>query len=107
MSKHPDAWYTVVYEKLITDFDNEIKKIFDYLNEEVPEKVYKMFKKPSKTTYDKQYLGTPKQLLKWKYKLSERQIRNILKVTHWFGLDFYTKNPEPDYDILRNWIPSL
>ncbi len=103
LSEHPSAWYTVIYEKLITNFDMEIKKIFEYINEEVPEKVYEKFKRPSKTTHDRSYLGTPKQLLKWKNKLSERQIKNILKVVHWFGLDFYTENPEPDYDALRTW----
>ena len=107
LSEHPDAWYTVVYEKLITDFDEEIKRIFDYINEEVPEKVYEKFKRPSKTTHDKSYLGTPKQLLKWKNKLSERQIKNILKVAHWFGLDFYTEDPEPDYDALNKWKPPF
>lgn len=107
LSEHPNAWYTVVYEKLITDFDEEIKRIFDYINEEVPEKAHETFKRPSKTTHDKSYLGTPKQLLKWKKKLSERQIKNILKVVHWFGLDFYTEAPEPDYDALKNWRPPF
>jgi len=107
LSEHPDAWYTVVYEKLITDFDDEIKRIFDYINEEAPEKVYEMFKRPSKTTHDKSYLGTTKQLLKWKKKLSERQIKNILKVVQWFGLDFYTEDPEPDYNALKNWKPPF
>lgn len=107
LSKNPDAWYTVVYEKLITDFDKEIRRVFDYIHEEVPDEVYEKFKKPSKTTHDKSYLGTPKQLLKWKKKLSERQVENILKVVHWFGLDFYTEAPEPDYDTLKNWKPSF
>ena len=106
LSEYPDAWYTIVYEKLVTDFDNEIKKIFEYINEEVPEKAYEKFKRPSKTTYDKSYLGTPRQLLKWKKKLSEHQVKNILKVVHWFGLDFYTENPEPDYSALRKWKPK-
>jgi len=107
ISKHPDAWYTVVYEKLITDFEDEIRRIFSYINEEVPEKVYVKFRRPSKTTHDKSYLGTPKQLSKWKNKLSERQIKNILEVVHWFGLDFYTEYPEPDYDALENWRPPF
>lgn len=107
LSEHPDVWYTVVYENLITDFDDEIKRVFGYINEETPEKVYEKFKKPSKTTHDKSYLGTSRQLLKWKNKLSDRQIKNILKVVHWFGLDFYTENPEPDYDALKKWKPPF
>lgn len=57
--------------------------------------------KPSTTTHDPKYLGTTKQLVKWKKKLSERQVKDILKVVHWFGLDFYTEDPEPDYDALK------
>ncbi|HIH72124.1 MAG: Uncharacterized protein XD43_1711 [Thermococcales archaeon 44_46] len=107
LSSHQNAWYTVVYEKLITDFDEEIKKVFGYINEAVPEEVYERFKKPSSTTHDKSHLGTQKQLSKWKRKLSKSQIENILKVVHWFGLDFYTEAPEPDYDALKNWKPPF
>ncbi|USH00419.1 sulfotransferase domain-containing protein [Thermococcus argininiproducens] len=105
LSRHPNAWYTTTYEKLITDFDEEIEKVFEYINEEVPDEVYEKFRKPSATTHDKSHLGTSKQLTKWKKKLSTRQVKNILKVIHWFGLDFYTEHPEPDYDKLRNWKP--
>jgi len=103
LNERPEAWYTVVYERLITDFEDEIERIFSYINEEVPEEVYEKFRKPSRTTRDKSYLGTPKQILKWKKKLSERQVKNILKVVYWFDLDFYTEDPEPDYDALKNW----
>ena len=103
LSSHQNAWYTGVYEKLITDFDEEIKKVFGYIGEEVPEEVYERFKKPSTTTHDRSHLGTPKQLLKWKKKLSECQIKNMLKVAHWFGLDFYTEAPEPDYGSIKDW----
>ena len=52
-------------------------------------------------THDRTYIGTIKQLLKWKKKLSERQAKNILKVVHWFGLDFYSENSELEYDALK------
>lgn len=84
-----------------------LKKVFGYINEAVPEEVYERFKKPSITTHDKSHLGTQKQLSKWKRKLSKSQIENILKVVHWFGLDFYTEAPEPDYDALKNWKPPF
>ncbi|RLF83562.1 sulfotransferase [Thermococci archaeon] len=98
-------WYTLVYESLVANPEKEIESMFSYINEEVPEKVYSKIRKPSTTTHDPRYLGTTKQLIKWKKKLSERQVKNILKVVHWFGLDFYTEDPEPDYDALRKWIP--
>lgn len=107
LSEHQNAWYTVVYEKLIRDFKEEIQRIFKNLEEEIPREVYGKYGKPSKTTHDDSYLGTSKQLLKWKAKLSKRQVERILKVTRWFGLDFYTDEPEPDYELLKNWKPPF
>ena len=98
-------WYTVVYELLVLNPEEEIKKMLSYINEKVTEEVYSKVRIPSITTHDRMYVGTPKQLIKWKKKLSESQVRNILKVVHWFGLDFYTEAPEPDYNALRNWKP--
>ena len=85
----------------------ELKKIFSYINEKVPREAYLKAKLPSFVTYDRKYIGTPKQLIKWKEKLSEKKIRNILKVVNWFGLDFYTEDPEPDYKALKNWKPRF
>jgi len=100
-------WCTLVYESLVINPEEEIENMFAYINEEVPEKVYPKIRKPSITTYDPTYLGTTKQLIKWKKKLSGRQVKNILKVGHWFGLDFYTEDPEPDYDAIKNWKPPF
>lgn len=107
LSTHKNAWYTVVYEGLITNFEDEVRKAFKYINEEVPKEVYRKYKKPSKTTHDKSCLGTPKQLLKWKKKLSKRQIKSIVKVVSWFGIDFYTEAPEPDYEGIKKWKPPF
>ena len=100
-------WYTVVYESLVLDPEEELKKMFSYIGEKVPEEAYSKIETPSIMTHDRKYIGSPKQLVKWKEKLSERQIKNILKVVHWFGLDFYTEDPEPDYNALKNWKPPF
>jgi len=100
-------WYTLVYESLVINPEGEIENMFSYIDEEVPREVYSKIRLPSMTTHDQTYLGTTKQLVKWKKKLSERQVKNILKVVHWFGLDFYTEDPEPDYDALKNWKPPF
>ncbi|KPU64085.1 hypothetical protein EP1X_01285 [Thermococcus sp. EP1] len=107
LSENPNAYYVVVYEKLLNNFEDEANKLFNYIHEKVPKKAYKKFTKPSKTTHDSSYIGTQKQLLKWKKKLTKHQVKNILKVTHWFGLDFYNENPEPDYNSLKNWTPQI
>jgi len=103
LSRHPDAWYVAVYERLVVDFTNEVKRIFEYIGEDVPSAAYDLYHRPSRTTRDYRYVGTKKQLLKWKEKLSERQVEEVLRVIGWFGIDFYNQNPEPDYDALRRW----
>jgi len=95
-------WYTLVYESLVTNPEGEIENMFSYINEKAPRDVYSKIRIPSRTTHDQTYVGTTKQLIKWKEKLSERQVKNILKVVQWFGLDFYTEDPEPNYDALKN-----
>lgn len=109
-SQKPHPWYTVVYERLVLRPREELEKIFGHIHEEIPEGALMKFKTPSRVTsktYGKDQIGTVKQLTKWRKKLSERQIKAILKVTNWFGLDFYTENPEPDYDTLMKWEPSF
>ncbi|QDA32213.1 sulfotransferase [Thermococcus indicus] len=105
-SEKPYPWYTVIYERLVVNPEEELKVIFGYLGEEVPEGAVKRIQTPSRVTrkiYGKEHIGTPRQLLKWREKLSERQVREILEVVSWFGLDFYTAEPEPDYDALGTW----
>ncbi|ASJ06244.1 sulfotransferase family protein [Thermococcus pacificus] len=107
-SEKPYPWYTVVYERLIREPEEEFRRVFRYIGEEVPEEAWKKMRKPSMVTrksYGREYIGTPKQLLKWKDQLSERQVKDILEVVSWFGLDFYDERPEPDYDALARWRP--
>ena len=100
-------WYTLIYELLVMNPEEEVEKMFSYINENVPEEVYSKIRLPSMTTYDRTYVGTIEQLVKWRKRLLERQVKNILKVVYWFGLDFYTEDPEPDYNALRNWKPPF
>jgi len=104
---NPEKWHIVVYEKLVTSFEEEIKAIFSHIGEPIPREVKRMFSKPSRMSYDKQFIGTSKQLLKWKKHLSQDQIKKILEVVGWFGINFYTENPEPDYNALKNWKPPF
>ncbi len=109
-SKKPHPWYTVIYERLVVNPEGELKAIFGYIGEEVPEGAVRRIKTPSKVTrktYGRDYIGTPRQLIKWREKLSERQVKDILEVVSWFGLDFYTEDPEPDYDALLKWRPPF
>ena len=104
---YPASFYLIVYEKLVVDFDSEIRKVFGYIKEKVPNKAYKLYKKPSFSAYSTRYIGTTKQLTKWKKYLSNEQINRILSIVSLFGLDFYTDEPEPNYRVLKNWKPLL
>jgi len=96
-------WYTIIYERLVINGEEELKGIFRYIGEEIPEEAYKRLSTPSITVRDKIYAKSKIQIEKWKKRLSRRQIENILKVTRWFGLDFYTDKPEPCYKELKGW----
>jgi len=74
---HP-GWFMTVYEKLMTD-SGEIEKMFSYLNEKIPAKLYKRIRNPSVTAkMDSPIVDTNKQLMLWKEHLSECQVDEIL-----------------------------
>lgn len=104
----PKDYYLVVYEKLISEYEQEVKKYFEFIGENTPQSVYKMFKKPSMLTMetDKPYVGSSMQLEKWKKEFTDKQITKILKVANWFGLDFYSEEVEPDYGAIKSFIRS-
>ncbi|RLJ09990.1 MAG: hypothetical protein DRP15_01620 [Candidatus Aenigmatarchaeota archaeon] len=77
--------YNVSISALVINPEGEIENMFSYIDEEVLGEVYSKIRIPSMMTHDRTYLGTTKQLVKWKKKFSERQVKNILKVVHWFS----------------------
>jgi hypothetical protein len=101
----PYPWHMVIYEKLLTEGEKEIKYIFDTIGAELPIKTLKNLGKSSRTSLDKSYVDSIKQLSKWKKKLSNDQIERILKVVDWFGFDFYNEELEPDYHAISKWTP--
>lgn len=98
--------YVFTYEEIIKNPEAMIFEIFRKIEEYPPEESLKIVRKPSITSKERK-INTERQLKKWKYELSIEQVKRILKVVHWFGLDFYTENPEPDYDALKNWKPPF
>jgi hypothetical protein len=97
----PYPWIVVSYEKLVKDGEKEINRIFNKIGEKhVPRSAFKHLKIPSVVTHKNDYkivTNTDDQLSKWKKSLSKEQIENILSIVSDFGLDFYTKDLEPDY----------
>ena len=103
----PKPWSIVIYEKLVLNWEDELRKIFSYLNEPVPKKAYEKILIPSRTTKDAAYIGTNKQLSKWKKNLTESQIEQILNILELFDIDFYSRDIEPDYQKLKNWQSEI
>jgi hypothetical protein len=91
----------VPYEKLLLDGHSELRRIFDYLDADLPAAVKAEFSRPSTSASDDLRTKDARaQLEKWTHQLSNRQIDNILRVVHAFEIDIYSRDPEPDYDAL-------
>jgi hypothetical protein len=97
----PYPWSTVIYEKLMKDGEREINRLFNEIGEKnVRRSAYKHLRIPSMVIQKGESNIVTKadiQLSKWKKSLSKKQIERILAIVSAFGLDFYTKDLEPDY----------
>jgi len=98
----PYPWKVVIYEKLIKEGETEITRVFKEIGEKnIPRSAFRHLKLPSNVTQKNEKKMIAKmdaQLSKWKESLTEKQIERILSIVSAFGLDFYTKEIEPDYD---------
>ena len=101
----PHSWSLIFYEKLVKDGKKEIIRIFNEIGEKrIPNAAIKNLKKPSMVILKEELklINKPDlQLSKWKGYLSEDQINKILQIVSDFGLDFYTEQLEPEYDIVN------
>jgi hypothetical protein len=92
----PNPWQLLTYEKLVSDFDGELTRLFDAWDMQIPSGIASRFSEPSSVTHRSGMSG----LAGWKQALNEEQVHRILNVTTAFGLDFYTERVEPDCDRL-------
>ncbi len=95
--KHPRV-KVIPYERLVTHGAAELDGIARRLNVDPPQQPDQLLKKPSRASSPARLDRDPSTLNHWKHHLSPDQIKRVLEVTHRFGLDFYTDQPEPDYD---------
>ncbi len=100
--KKPHPWIFVVYEKIITEGESEIKQLFTKIGEEnIPKSAIQKLNIPSMLAPRdelKVVKNSSKQLSKWKKNLTKKQVDRILSIVSDFGLDFYTEDIEPDYE---------
>jgi hypothetical protein len=104
-SPRPYKWITVFYEKLVKEKESETIRILKEIGEEkLTKSMIKGLQKPSMLTLEseKQFVNNAeKQLSKWKKTLSEKQVKDILKILSIFNLDFYSQDIEPDYSCFK------
>ena len=102
LSLSPYQRYIVVsYERMIRDGEEELRRLFDFLQLELSGEALcslRRFSQMTKKDSPIYKVGDP--LAKWKNELSANEISMILGVVERFGLDFYKANIEPDYDRL-------
>jgi hypothetical protein len=91
------------YEDLVRHPDEETRRIFDFLDTEVPYGVEKRLRRPSDSAAeDLKISDTEAQLSKWRDALNEAQIREIMQVVEGFGLnDIYSESLYPNTEALR------
>jgi len=95
----PYPWLLLTYEKLVTNGEEELQRIFNAIEMEVPESAVMRLRVPSREARkDFPILTGENPLDDWTKNLSKEQIRRILHLVSAFGLDFYGEGLEPDYE---------
>lgn len=90
-------WITVFYENLITNPQEEILRIFNRLNMELPRNIWDKVNIPSAVVQQSSQLQQNKieQLSKWKNGLSGKDINSILDILKKFEIKIYDDNIFP------------
>jgi hypothetical protein len=96
-------WVLVPYERLVTQGIEELRRVTDALDTDLTAEMQDRLREPSSSTVDQVHRRPERQLTKWRRRLSERQVDEILTVVDEVGLSrFYTDADEPDYDRLND-----
>lgn len=99
----PHPWILVTYEKLLNQGEGELQRIFNALEIDMPGDTVKRLKVPSWSSRRESPIKTGKDLqADWTTFLSQDQVKRILDLVSVFGLDFYGKDLETDYERLEN-----
>lgn len=91
-------WSFVFYEKLLTDGENELRKIFNSIGEKINTAHIQRLNVPSMTSpinKTESINNKNKQLTQWKKTLSKQQINRILKIVSSFNLELYSDQANP------------
>lgn len=103
LSMNPRPFHVVAYESLATRGAADLLPVFADWKLEVPAALEASLGRASSTTKAGAIEGgkRPPSIASWKKTLTADQVTRILRVVREFGMDFYTDDPEPDYDRLN------
>ncbi len=96
----PQMKYLIIaYESLLTNFEDEIKRLFEWTGKDIPQNLGALRFRPSASTHASSIdrIHNKKQLMAWKSELSDDQIKKIFNIVEKFEIDIYGSDPEPDY----------
>lgn len=96
--------YVLFYENVLLDFENELERLFEYLQCDYEiEKVRLVAAKASSTNFQQRKIGNDKYHLinSWKDKFSVTEVTRCNDILNVFGLDdVYNEAGEPQYRLL-------
>ena len=97
-------WYTVVYEQLVLEGEEELKRIFGFINEKPSNEAYAALERPSRTARKQRGQANRfEYLYRWRC-MPKDIINKIMNVLSWFEMNFYQADRvEPDYKLLYNF----
>jgi hypothetical protein len=96
-------WLITTYEDLVEHPKEEMSRLLKHLGEPMPSTMRDRFHTASETASTDLVLDDTKaQLSKWRSRLTDEQIEEILRVVRGFGLDFYSRDLRPDVERLKD-----
>ena len=95
----------IPYEKLFLNGEKTIKTLFKHYKLKLNQNVLKNLKKPSSTVTEGSTLNMQKKnpLSKWQNHLDHSQIKKIFEIIDVFGLKVYSREIEPNYEMLNQY----
>lgn len=95
-------WVLVPYERMVTRGREELRRIAEALDVEMTPEMRDRLDEPSQSVKDQLHKDAERQLSKWRRRLSDRQVDDILRIVSDIGLDrAYSRELEPNYDWLN------
>ncbi len=103
LSLHPRPFHVLAYESLAIRGVTDLVPMLADWGLDVPAALDRSLGRASATTKASAMTGAQhrQSIDQWKRRLTPAQIEGILRVVRNFGMDFYTDDPEPDYDRLQ------